>query len=150
MIEPSQLLQLLFGFLLAVGVAVAANRLHSLSRSGAVSAAVIGTVIFGMGGWQWAVILLTFFISSSLLIPALKSIPLGFISSDVPRNAVPGVQLLLLPIISFLFYIISWVAGLYFFRRPTKRILAYFTWGSSALSGLLFLLAVLFIISTPV
>ena len=86
----------------------------------------------------------------SLLIPALKSIPLGFISSDVPRNAVPGVQLLLLPIISFLFYIISWVAGLYFFRRPTKRILAYFTWGSSALSGLLFLLAVLFIISTPV
>ena len=67
MIGPSQLLQLLFGFLLAVGVAVAANRLHSLSRSGAVSAAVIGTVIFGMGGWQWAVILLTFFISSSLL-----------------------------------------------------------------------------------
>jgi uncharacterized protein (TIGR00297 family) len=59
--------QLLYGFLLAVMVAFAAYRLHSLSRSGALAAALTGTVIFGLGGWQWAVILLTFFISSSLL-----------------------------------------------------------------------------------
>jgi uncharacterized protein (TIGR00297 family) len=59
--------QLLYGFILAVTIAFAAFRLHSLSRSGALAAALTGTVIFGLGGWQWAVILLTFFISSSLL-----------------------------------------------------------------------------------
>jgi uncharacterized protein (TIGR00297 family) len=63
----TQTLQLIIGFLLAVVVALAAYRFRSLSRSGAISAAFIGTVIFGMGGWQWAAILLTFFISSSLL-----------------------------------------------------------------------------------
>jgi hypothetical protein len=86
----------------------------------------------------------------SLLIPTQKFIPLGFLTSGIPKNIVPGVQLLLLPIISILFYILSWVAGLYFFRRPTQRFLSYFTWGFSALSGLLFLLAVLFILSTPI
>jgi hypothetical protein len=86
----------------------------------------------------------------SLLIPTLKTIPLGFLSSGVPRNIVPGVQLLLLPVISILFFIVSWVAGMYYFRRPAKRILAFFTWGFSALSALLFLLAALFITSTPI
>jgi hypothetical protein len=86
----------------------------------------------------------------SLLVPGLESVPLGFLTSGVPKNAVPGVQLFLLPVISILFYIITWLAGLYYFRRPTQRLLAFFTWGFSALSSLLFLMAVLFIISTPV
>ncbi len=86
----------------------------------------------------------------SLLVPDLEPIPLGFLTTSVPRNVVPAVQLFLLPIISILFYFISWLAGLRYFRRPTQRILAYFTWSFSSLSGLLFLLAVLFIISTPV
>jgi hypothetical protein len=85
----------------------------------------------------------------SLLIPTLKSIPLGFLSSGLPRSIVPGVQLLLLPIISILFSIVIWVAGMYYFRRPHLRILAFNLWGFSALSGLFFLLAVLFIVSTP-
>jgi uncharacterized protein (TIGR00297 family) len=59
--------QLLYGFLLAIVVAFAAYRAHSLSRSGALAATLIGTIIFGLGGWQWAVILLIFFVSSSLL-----------------------------------------------------------------------------------
>ena len=59
--------QLIIGFLLAIIVAVAAYRARSLSRSGALAAALEGTIIFGLGGWQWAVILLIFFISSSLL-----------------------------------------------------------------------------------
>ncbi|MFH2038028.1 MAG: PH domain-containing protein [Chloroflexota bacterium] len=86
----------------------------------------------------------------SLLVPNLESIPLGFLTTGVPRNVVPSVQLFLLPIISILFYFISWLAGLRYFRRPTQRIMAYFTWSFSTLSGLLFLMAVLFIISTPV
>lgn len=59
--------QLLSGFILAVFVAYAAYRSRSLSRSGALAAALEGTIIFGLGGWQWAVILLIFFVSSSLL-----------------------------------------------------------------------------------
>ena len=61
------LTQLLFGLLLAVIIAFVAYRAHSLSRSGALAALVLGTVIFGLGGFGWAVLLLGFFISSSLL-----------------------------------------------------------------------------------
>ena len=65
-------MQILFGFFLAVIVAVLAYRVHSLDRSGAIAAAVVGTVIFGIGGWQWAVLLLIFFITSSGLSRAFK------------------------------------------------------------------------------
>jgi uncharacterized protein (TIGR00297 family) len=60
-------LQLLLGFILTILIAFAAQRAHSLSRSGAYAAAFTGTVIFGIGGWQWAVLLLTFFLTSSIL-----------------------------------------------------------------------------------
>ena len=59
------LLQLFLGFLLAAIVAYGAYRAHSLSRSGAWGALAEGTIIFGVGGWRWAVLLLAFFISSS-------------------------------------------------------------------------------------
>ena len=65
-------MQILFGFGLAILIALVAYRAHSLSRSGALAAVVVGGVIFGMGGWQWAVLLLTFFISSSALTRAFK------------------------------------------------------------------------------
>jgi uncharacterized protein (TIGR00297 family) len=61
------LLQLLLGFLFAALIALAAYRAHSLSRSGAWGALLEGTVIFGLGGWKWAVLLLAFFVSSSAL-----------------------------------------------------------------------------------
>ncbi len=63
----NSILQLLFGFLLALLVSFVAYQAHSLSLSGALGALLEGTVIFGIGGWQWAVLLLAFFISSSLL-----------------------------------------------------------------------------------
>jgi uncharacterized protein (TIGR00297 family) len=59
------MLQLFLGFLFAVIIAVAAYRVHSLSLTGAGGALLVGTVIFGLGGWRWAVLLLAFFISSS-------------------------------------------------------------------------------------
>ena len=65
-------MQILFGFILATIVAYLAYRAHSLNKSGAVAATVVGTVIFGVGGWQWAVLLLTFFITSSGLSRAFK------------------------------------------------------------------------------
>ena len=61
------LLQFIFGFLCAAIIAFVAYRAHSLSRSGAWAALAEGTIIFGLGGWPWAVLLLAFFISSSAL-----------------------------------------------------------------------------------
>lgn len=53
------------GLVLAIGIAVAAYLAKSLSRSGAAAAAGLGTIIFGLGGLPWAVLLLAFFITSS-------------------------------------------------------------------------------------
>jgi uncharacterized protein (TIGR00297 family) len=65
-------MQLLIGFLLAVLIAFLAYKARSLNQSGAVAAAFTGTIIFGIGGWQWAILLLTFFITSSALSRAFK------------------------------------------------------------------------------
>jgi len=65
-------MQLLLGFLLAIIIAYLAYRAHLLNRSGMAAAIVVGTVIFGIGGWEWAVLLLTFFITSSGLTRAFK------------------------------------------------------------------------------
>ena len=61
------ILQLILGFLFAAFIAFAAYRARSLSASGAWGALLEGTIIFGLGGWRWAVLLLAFFISSSAL-----------------------------------------------------------------------------------
>jgi uncharacterized membrane protein len=58
-------MQLLLGFILAIIVSVLAYRARSLDKSGALAATVVGTIVFGVGGWQWAVLLLGFFITSS-------------------------------------------------------------------------------------
>ena len=65
-------MQLLLGFFLAILIAYLAYRAHSLNKSGAIAATVTGTIIFGIGGWQWAILLLTFFITSSALSRAFK------------------------------------------------------------------------------
>src|SRR6476659_6012460 len=65
-------MQILYGFVLAVIVAYLAYRAHSLDKSGAFAAAFVGTTIFGIGGWQWAILLLIFFITSSGLSRAFK------------------------------------------------------------------------------
>lgn len=65
-------MQLTIGFILASLVAYLAYRAHSLDQSGAFAAAFVGTIIFGFGGWQWAFLLLTFFITSSGLSRAFK------------------------------------------------------------------------------
>src|SRR3990172_7325284 len=86
----------------------------------------------------------------SFLVPKLSEIPLGFISPGIPRNIVPGVQLFLLPIISILFFFTSWLTGVYFYRRSPSRTLAFLTWGFADFSSVLFVLAILFIITSPV
>ena len=61
------ILQLLIGFLLGVLMGYAAWRVKALSKSGAFAATLVGCLIFGLGGLLWAILLLTFFISSSAL-----------------------------------------------------------------------------------
>jgi uncharacterized protein (TIGR00297 family) len=70
-------MQLLYGFLLAIVIAYLAYRAHSLNQSGALAATIVGTIVFGIGGWQWAILLLTFFITSSGLSRMFKKRKLG-------------------------------------------------------------------------
>ncbi|HEY3476206.1 MAG TPA: DUF92 domain-containing protein [Anaerolineales bacterium] len=65
-------MQILLGFFLAGIVAYLAYRAHSLNQSGAIAAVIVGTIVFGIGGLQWAMLLLTFFITSSGLSRAFK------------------------------------------------------------------------------
>lgn len=58
---------LLIAAVLAALVALAARRARALSVSGAVAAAAVGFLLFGLGGWRGALALLLFFISSSAL-----------------------------------------------------------------------------------
>ncbi len=66
-------MQLLLGFLLALLIALLAYKVRSLDKSGAIAATLEGTLIFGLGGWQWAILLLAFFISSSALSKMFKT-----------------------------------------------------------------------------
>ncbi|MBA4384910.1 MAG: DUF92 domain-containing protein [Anaerolinea sp.] len=59
--------QLILGALLAFIAAGGAYRFKLLTLSGALAAFVLGAVTFGLGGWSWALVLITFFISSSAL-----------------------------------------------------------------------------------
>jgi len=65
-------MQITIGILFGVIISIAAWRADSLTRSGAWMAAITGGLIFGLGGLPWAVLLLTFFTSSSALSKAFK------------------------------------------------------------------------------
>ncbi len=60
-------LNLAIGAVASSILALLSVRSRSLSLGGGIGADVIGTVIYGYGGWTWYVVLLSFFISSSLL-----------------------------------------------------------------------------------
>jgi hypothetical protein len=85
-----------------------------------------------------------------LTIPTLSQISLGFAPSGATLPPSPASQLILLPIESSFLYLVGLFGGMYFYRWETHRVLAVIIWASSALTSLMFLLAVLFIISTPV
>ena len=59
--------QLVLGLLLGVAVALGARRASMLTTGGAIAAATVGALTFGIGGLAPSILLLAFFISSSLL-----------------------------------------------------------------------------------
>ncbi len=86
----------------------------------------------------------------SLMAPTLGRVSLGFLPSGSPRPASPGLWLMLLPIVSLALFLAGWVVGLIIYRRPNHRPMAFIVWTSGAIASFLFMLAVLFIITTPV
>ena len=60
-------LQIILGFTLALLISLIAWRAQMLSAGGGAAATLLGMVVFGFGGFGWAVLLVAFFISSSLL-----------------------------------------------------------------------------------
>ena len=107
----------------------------------------------GLARYLWLTALflnLGLFIWSSLIIPATPRVALGprFVGSDL--ETMPSSQLIIFPVASLLLAVTGWIAGLYFYRWEKERVLAFLVWGSGMFSSLLFLLAVLFIITTPI
>ncbi len=94
---------------------------------------------------------------TSILLPGLQRLhpvsdgrlPLGFDSLGRPLDLAPAGQLILIPLLSALLALTGWLAGLFFYRSDELRPLALAVWVSSALSSLAFLLAVFFIVTTP-
>jgi hypothetical protein len=83
----------------------------------------------------------------SLLAPKLAPVPLGFLPSGAAGERVPGVGLILLPVLSIFLSALGWVLGLAFYRRLDQRPLAHILWASSVFTTILFLVAVMFILS---
>lgn len=61
------LLQLIIGLLAVLFLAYASYRFNALSGSGALGMIIVGTIVFGLGGLIFAVPLIFFFMSSSLI-----------------------------------------------------------------------------------
>ena len=55
------------GLVISALIAWLAYRRGALTPSGAAGAILTGTIIFGFGGWDWGLLLIAFFVSSSLL-----------------------------------------------------------------------------------
>ncbi|MBN1261823.1 MAG: DUF92 domain-containing protein [Anaerolineae bacterium] len=66
-------IQLAIGLLLSGIIAYAGYRKRALATSGVAGAMIVGTAIFGLGGWIWGMLLITFFVLSSSLSAYKKS-----------------------------------------------------------------------------
>ena len=75
-----------------------------------------------------------------LVIPTRESISLGFRPDGLPRLALESVRLILFPILSSSAFLANLVLGLFMFRNPENRALAYILWAAGILTALLFLI----------
>jgi hypothetical protein len=86
----------------------------------------------------------------STLVTTVSRVPLGFAPNGLPLEVVASTQLILLPFLSVIIFIVGWLAGLFFYRKLEQQVLAMAVWTSSAFTALLFLVAVFALITTPV
>jgi uncharacterized protein (TIGR00297 family) len=87
-------LQFSLGFTLAALVSVLAYRIEGLSLGGAWTATAVGGLIFALGGLQWAVLLLGFFISSSILSRAFAGRKKSLNEKSAKGSRRDGIQVL--------------------------------------------------------
>ena len=80
-----------------------------------------------------------------VIIPSHPVLALGFLPTGGPEDPGPGARLLLLPIINSIDLFIDLILGFYFYRRTTRRPVAYLLWSTAIFSALIFYLAVWFI-----
>ena len=67
MFDTSDLFKLVGGFVLSLLIGGIGYKRGALNSSGVAGAVIVGTLIFGLGGWEWGALLIAFFISSSAL-----------------------------------------------------------------------------------
>ncbi|HVF26005.1 MAG TPA: DUF92 domain-containing protein [Anaerolineales bacterium] len=80
-------MQFIIGLLIAALISFIAYKADSLNKSGTFAATLMGTIIFGIGGWQWSILLVTFFLTSSGLSRAFKHRKLGLNEKFSKGNA---------------------------------------------------------------
>jgi hypothetical protein len=93
-----------------------------------------------------AVLALGLIVWVSLSIPSHPMTALRLNPDGSPVELVPGIRLLLLPVLNTFFFIVDLLSGLFFYRRADTQSLSYLMWASSALTSLLFSAAVYFIL----
>lgn len=59
--------QLLTAVALGIAIGIVSYYFHFLNASGSIATYILATIIYGIGGWDWTVPILTFFITSSML-----------------------------------------------------------------------------------
>jgi hypothetical protein len=94
-------------------------------------------------GFLIAGLILTFllFIQVSLIIPSIGTISLGYDAQGNPLPPVPSRQLLLLPVLGLFSYVADLLGGMFFYRRPQDKAVAFLLWISSAFTPLMLILA---------
>jgi hypothetical protein len=99
---------------------------------------LLGCVLLGLALLVWV----------SLAIQGRGELHLGFQPDGSPGDIVPAVRLMLLPILNSSFFLVTLFLGMFFFRHEESRPMAYIIWLSSAVTNLLFLLAVFFVLKS--
>lgn len=67
LVPPLPIANLLLGLALSALISSLAYIAGSLSASGALGAVLVGSITFGFGGWGWALLLISFFVTSSAI-----------------------------------------------------------------------------------
>jgi hypothetical protein len=97
---------------------------------------LIVTLIFSLALFVWI----------GLAVPSLSQVSLGFTVEGLPLPPVSPAQLFVLPSVNILLVAANYLLSLYFFRRSPDHPMVYWLWAVNAITSLLFVLAVFFIL----
>ncbi len=86
------------------------------------------------------------FVLVATIIPTRSSMPLGFDKAGLPMTAGPPERLLLLPVLATFTLVVDLAGGLFFYRYPDTKPIAYLLWAAGVITPLLLITATLFLI----